>query len=217
MTEKTPVKSSPGCLRKMFVGLGCGCVYPLVILLIIAVISWFTLAEAVSGILKPFSPPEFAGPDQEDFWTLQEKRLTLVENKLESVALNPGEFNALLAGIAFPPAKGFCLQRIRFIPDTVENHGQIFIIGSGFFMRSLIFRLEIRISAAGKPEIGKIQVNSWQVPDSGLFRNKILEYLSAVFSKDRVPEMATLDKTTDRFAISSQSLTLPSILVVKKR
>lgn len=217
MAEKNPVKSSPGCLRKLFVGLGCGCVYPMVILLIIAIISWFTLSEAVNGILTPVNPPEFTGPDQEDFWTLQEKRLTLVENRQTSVSLTPSEFNALLAGISFPPSQGFCLQRIRFISGDAENKGHIYLIGSGFFMRSLIFALEVRISAAGKLELGKIQVNSWLVPDSGYFRSKVIQYLAKIFTNERVAEMAILGESGHNYAIGSDSITLPSILVVKKR
>lgn len=203
-------------MRKLFVGLGCGCVYPLVILLILAVISWYSLADAVSGIINPVELPQFSGPEQEDFWTLQEKRLTLVENHNETVILSPSEFNALLAGINFAPTNGFCLQRIRFLPGEL-NQGQLYLIGSGFFMRSLVFRIGVKVSASGHPEVTQIAVNSWNVPLAGMLRNQVERYLHSIFTSARIPEIDLLVSAGLKFQLDGPTIGLPAALVLKKR
>lgn len=216
MADNSSNKKAPGCLRKFFLGLGCGCLYPSLLLLVIAAISWFSFADAVSGIMSPLKIPNFSGPEQEDFWTLQEKRLTLVENHHEAIELQASEFNAFLAGISFPPTQGFCLQRVRFLPGQF-NQGQLYLIGSGFFMRSLVFRLGIKVPASGKVEVTQLSVNSWLVPESGLLRRKVEDYLAAVFTAERIPELDILASDSTKLALDGQKIVLPAALVLRKK
>ena len=105
-------------MRSILLGIGCGCVYPVAMLVVLLFFGWFFLADPVAEFMAPVTLPEFAGPDQEDFWRLQEKRLDLENIASPTLILKPSEFNAWLNAWQIPPAAGFCLQRARFIPGN---------------------------------------------------------------------------------------------------
>lgn len=211
---KPASKEKPGCAKKMLLGMGCGCIYPLIILIFLGGISWFYLANAFSNLTKPVVLPDFSGPAQENFWTLQEKRLALEESSKKSLALSPSEFNALLSSVSFPPKNGFCLQKLRFIPG--EKKGTLYIIGSGFLMRSLVFTLFVTTNPAGKPIVSKIMINSWVVPENGIFRTKAIEYLHSIFSPSVLPELNLLSVGKASISFSTATVTLSTSIIEKR-
>ncbi|GAB4272538.1 MAG: hypothetical protein Kow0029_11230 [Candidatus Rifleibacteriota bacterium] len=179
-------KQKPGCAKKIVIGLGCGCVYPLVILLFLAGISWYYFAEAVAGIMQPVQLPDFYGPTQEHFWSLQDKRLNHEGHENDMIELTPAEFNAWLAGYSLPPKNGYCLHKIRFKSNA--NGGTFFLIGSGFMLRSLVFSIEVK-QDDGKIEATRISINNWELPKRGFFRKKFEEFLCAFFNETEFPEI----------------------------
>ena len=181
MAEKT-VSRSRGCLRSVFIGVGCGCIYPLAMLTVLLVIGWFFLATPFDLMSNPPQMPDFAGPTQEDFWRLQEKRLDLEDQASSTLILKPSEFNALLNAWQIPPVKGFCLQKARFA--ATDAGGSFYLIGSGFMMRSLVIRVEIA-GIADKFKTGSIFINSWQAPEHGWVRNQVESWLMAIIEADR--------------------------------
>ncbi|MFZ5951316.1 MAG: hypothetical protein ACOYXC_11450 [Candidatus Rifleibacteriota bacterium] len=211
MAQGDKSQTGQGCLRKTFIGFGCGCVYPLFMLIAAGIFAWFFLAEPFSAILQVPELPDFAGPEQEDFWTLQDKRLKQVETQNDIIDLSPSEFNALLARIDLAPAKGFCLQRIRFVPEL--GKGRLYLIGSGFFMRSMIFTLGIN-ATTGKPKIESITVNSWKA--SGFGRDKVEKYLNEIFTPARVPEIEQVISEQFRIDIQPDKISLPAVILQKK-
>lgn len=202
-----------GCAGRLFVGLGCGCVYPLGALLLLSLCAWFFLAEPLNGIMKPINLPEFAGPEQEDFWNLQEKRLAAIESGAKFVSLNNAELNAVLAGFNLVPQEGFCLQRIRF--QAGEGGGRLFLIGSGFFMRSLVFALKIETSQSDSLVIKELAVNSWQVSSSGSAYPVVLNYLARIFNQDSIPQLRELRADPVGLKIAPDQIIVPAKLIVK--
>jgi hypothetical protein len=210
---KIPSEQKPGCFKKLFIGLGCGCLYPTLIFFFIIGISYFYLANAFSEITRPIDIPQFAAPDQETYWTLQEKRLERAEKEKGTVELTPSEANALLSFISLPPINGFCLQRLRFLPG--ENQGSLYIIGSGFFLRSLVFVLELKFKPQGPPEVMQIRINRFKVPARGLVHNLFVDYLKSIFSESRIPALSIIKDSATRMLISPEKILIPDILIRK--
>ncbi|HNX74636.1 MAG TPA: hypothetical protein PLM07_09105 [Candidatus Rifleibacterium sp.] len=196
MADK-PATRRTGCLRSLFIGIGCGCIYPVAMLVLLLVVGWFFLATPVDLMSTPPKMPEFAGPAQEDFWRLQEKRLDIENQASSTLILKPSEFNALLNAWQIPPVKGFCLQKARFV--ATDGGGTFYLIGSGFMMRSLVIRVEIARSA-DRFKAGSISINSWQAPEHGWCRDQVESWLMAIIESDR-------DSLPARFSRGETSMT----------
>lgn len=170
-----------GHLRSALFGIGCGCIYPIAAVLVFAILGWFFLAEPLHLISTSKTLPEFAGPEQEDFWSLQEKRLDLENTASPTLNLTPSEFNAYLAAWQIPPVSGFCLQRTRFVHG--DGSGTFYLVGSGFTLRNLVIQVEVsKVGLLILP--GKIHINSWPVPDIGLVRARIESFLQTLLTVD---------------------------------
>lgn len=170
-----------GHFRSALFGIGCGCVYPIAAALVFVILCWFFLAEPLHLISTPSTLPDFSGPEQEDFWSLQEKRLDLENTASPTLSLTPAEFNAYLSAWQIPPVSGFCLQRTRFVAG--DGRGTFYLIGSGFGMRNVVIQIEIsKVGLRLLP--GKIQINSWPVPLSGWVRTRIDTFLHNLLSID---------------------------------
>ena len=166
---------SNGCLKKAFVGVGCGCVYPFFALLIILAISWYSLANAMTMIAKP-APINYPKPQQKDFWSLDEKLSALKKNSnFQSLNLNESEVNAYLSFFTFKPFGGFCLNKVRFSSENEKI--TINLIGSGYFMKSLIIKIYFN-----KFVVSDVLINSWKIPEKGLIRSKILQEIKTCFT-----------------------------------
>lgn len=155
------------CLKSAMVGIGCGCLFPATFVLIVAIFSFFFLADPFKQLIVSPELPAFAGPEQENFWSLQEKRLDLENSEKPILKLTPAEFNAWLSFLQFPPANGLCVHRCRFL---AENNGTFFLLCSGFFMRNLVIQIEL--DGNEKPGIAAIKINKYALtPSSWLFKH----------------------------------------------
>ena len=163
------------------------------------------LADPVAHFMAPVTLPEFAGPDQEDFWSLQEKRLDLESVASPTLLLKPSEFNAYLNAWQIPPAAGFCLQRARFIPGN--DSGTFYLIGSGYMLRSMVIQVELKKTEKGL-EAGAIRFNRWQVPASGRVRRQCENIIHRILAADK--DGLALDYLSGKatFAFDSESVTL---------
>lgn len=202
MAQETSGKSR-GCMRSILLGIGCGCVYPVAMLVILLFLGWFFLADPVAQFMAPVTLPEFAGPDQEDFWRLQEKRLDLESIATPTLILRPSEFNAWLNAWQIPPAAGFCLQRARFVPGN--DSGTFYLIGSGYTLRSMVIQVELKKTEKGL-EAGAIRFNRWQVPASGWVRRQSENIIRKILSADK--DRLALDYLNGQAAFSFDAETI---------
>ena len=203
-SDKTPDKAAKkGCFKSAIFGIGCGCLYPAATMLILTLVFIFLLAEPLRLIVTTTTLPEFAGPDQESFWSLQQKRLDLETLASPSLELTPSEFNAYLSACQLRPMNGFCLQRIRFAPGAKSGH--FYFIGSGFLLRNLVFQVEaVKTGLQIMP--GKLKINSWLVPDNGFLRGYLIKYLRSL------PE-AGPDSTISRYLAGKSSFDFSESLI----
>ncbi len=143
----SPPAKSPGCL----VGCGCGCVFPLLLAVLGAILFFWVLDPVLAGLRATPSLPEVPRPQREDRWNLADKLrgLTAPEptGAAPSLDLTPGEANALLARWSPVPARGFAMVRASLIPG--QNGAIILLQGSGFSMRSVSFVIEIAADTPG--------------------------------------------------------------------
>lgn len=176
---KVESKKSKGCIKKAFVGIGCGCVYPFFAILIISAISWYSFADAISLISTPVSV-NYQKPEQKDFWSLNEKLSALkVEQNSDELILNSKELNAYLAALSFKPVGGYCLSKVRFYSDKEKIN--ILFLGSGYFMKSLIVNL-----CFNKFVLSDVYINSWKIPEKGLIRSIILNEIKTCLLKNGI-------------------------------
>jgi len=172
-------------------------------LVILLFLGWFFLADPVAEFMAPVTLPEFAGPDQEDFWRLQEKRLDLESIATPTLILRPSEFNAWLNAWQIPPAAGFCLQRARFVPGN--DSGTFYLIGSGYTLRSMVIQVELKKTEKGL-EAGAIRFNRWQVPASGWVRRQSENIIRKILSADK--DRLALDYLNGQAAFSFDAETI---------
>lgn len=197
-----------GCLKSAMVGIGCGCLFPAMFVLIFAVFSFFFLADPFRQLILSPEIPAFAGPEQENFWSLQEKRLDLENAEKPVLKLNPAEFNAWLSFLQFPPANGVCIHRCRFL---AEKNGTFFLLCSGFFMRNLVIQIEL--SSKEKPEIATIKINKYALtPDSFMFKHAQTFIYSLIKSSSFNP-VEEVSSGRAGFSFDGQGITLSGSLI----
>jgi hypothetical protein len=208
-------ENKPGILKKILLGMGCGCVYPLIIGIVLIGVSAFYFANIFSDITKPVKLPEISTPSQSDYWHLQEKQLVASRRTDSFVSLTQAELNAFLSTISLNPYRGFCLHRIRFHANE-NGKIQLFLIGSGFFIRNLVFVLDLSINSESKPEIDSIAINNWKPEKSSFLYRQIRNYLNRWFSEKRLQVITLIDNPDFKIEISSQEIRVPSILISRK-
>ncbi|HAE40932.1 MAG TPA: hypothetical protein DCG57_20215 [Candidatus Riflebacteria bacterium] len=157
------------------------CLHPVVLVIIAAAVAAVVFAAPFRLLITPAALPEFAGPEQEAFWTLQKKLVDLEISETTAVTLTHSEFNAFLSGYQLPPEKGFCLQRLRFSAD--KDGATLYVTGSGFFMRSLIFQLGIS-AAASQMRVNRLQINSLVLDADTIVAKHVLQYLKDLAMKN---------------------------------
>ncbi len=172
-------KEKKCCGNSCLVGLGCGCTYPLAALFLVLIASWFYIADAVEAIITPVSPGVIE-ISQESYWKLQEKRLSGEGEK--NLVLKTDEFNALLSSCSFPPFYGVFVQKLRY---RYEKNPVFLFVGSGWFMRKLLIKVEVLSSAPGEYLPGNIYVNSYKLPATGLIR-KVFSAKVSQFLKENL-------------------------------
>lgn len=195
-----------------FVGAGCGCIYPLFAIIIVFGISWYLFVDTQRLIRKPIDL-NIASSRQEDFWKLQEKRMSMSDaNSTDTIELSPSEFNAYLSSFSFKPYSGFFLDKMQFLPET--NKGTLFLIGSGLFMRSFIITVEL--SFKGKSKVVSVMLNCWKVPENSLVLTKVLNFIFKLYTSNNY-NLTYISKQSAFMKVSKTAVVIPKSLALFKR
>lgn len=149
---------------------GCSCFFVLMFafIAVVAGVGFYYFAPIFSAVRTEINLPEFEGPSEQDFWSLQEKML----NKKASIDsednqekdewdLTPGQFNALLSSIQVPPVSGFCLSRVRH--EYKDKELRYYLIGSGYTVRKLVISFVV-FNNGDNSYPSEIRVNTWKLP-----------------------------------------------------
>jgi len=185
--QKPPVKENPR--RPFFARFLLFWLHPLVLVPLILMVSSLLLVPSLMLIGTPVTLPEFAGPEQEDFWSLQKKMVDVKPNADAVVALSLSEFNAFLSGMQIPPEGGFCLQRLRCLVRKDEI--SLYVIGSGFFMRNLVFQIDFNNTGAPL-QITRVMINSLELSGGHWFAAYVIDYLKKLASINSESSLARI-------------------------
>jgi len=184
--QKSPAVVSPR--RPFFVKFLLFWLHPVVLLMLILLVSSLLLVPPLMLISTPVDLPEFAGPEQEDFWSLQKKMID-VNQSAAPLKLTPSEFNAFLSGCQILPEGGFCLQRLRCLAN--KDLTSLYIIGSGFFMRSLVFQVDLKNTDASLQTM-QVKINSLELPGSHWFASRVIDYLKMQATRNTESSLARI-------------------------
>lgn len=168
-------------------GIGCFCVVLGIIVILALFLGIYFLNPIVTSVRIPLELPSFEGPTEQDFWTLQEKKLNLNDidkNKSNTnLELTHGEFNALLSSIRTIAINTFCLHKVRHTYKNKEL--RYYLIGSGFTLRRFIITFVVANNEKNT-FLTEIKVNNWKVPGNSI---------SERFIKNIINEVAQVDKS----------------------
>lgn len=197
----SPKTASKGCVKAAMVGLGFA--------IIAAIVIFHTLSDPFHQLVRPPQLPDFAGPEQENFWSLQEKRLDLEATEKRQLKLSESEFNAYLSFLEYPPAGGICINRIKFI--IKPECGTFYLLSSGFFMRSLIIRIDL--SRDEVPSIMAVHFNDFTISASSIFFTRALHYLEYLLIHGSFNPVQELKSKNAGFTYDDQGITMTGTLI----
>ncbi|PKL48942.1 MAG: hypothetical protein CVV42_08075 [Candidatus Riflebacteria bacterium HGW-Riflebacteria-2] len=163
--------------------------HPVMFSLLALIVIALLLVSPIKLISTPVTLPDFAGTEQEDFWSLQKKLVDHEPSATASVKLTHAEFNAFLSRYQTPPEGGFCLQRLRCVVDN--NRITLFVTGSGFFMRSLVFQIELK-KTAEQIRVECVKINSLNLAGNNWFAAYVIDYLKKQAVKNAESSVARI-------------------------
>lgn len=196
--------------QSLLFSIGCGCVYPMVFLVIMIPVAFLLMADPVRQIVTTPAAPQISAPGQEHFWSLQEKILDLpqanssAESPKPDLQLSHEEFNAWLSGLQYPPATGLVVHRIRFLHEN--GRGAFYLFCSGFFMRNLIITLQL--DSASAPAVGDLLINSRLAISNSWLNRQVISMLSRIFSGRENDGMNRLIKGQGIWRFDDKTVTL---------
>ncbi len=177
--SQTPAAEKPR--RSFFVRVLLFWLHPLSFAFLLVIVTSLLLVSPIMLISTPVALPDFAGPEQEDFWSLQKKLVDLEPAQAGSVKLSSSEFNALLSGFQLPPEGGFCLQRLRYAADSEKI--TFYVIGSGFLMRSLVFQIDLKRHTE-QIRVERVKINSLDLAGNSWFASYVIRYLARLATRN---------------------------------
>lgn len=168
---------------------GCGCFFVLLIgfIAIIAGAGFYYFNPIVKSVRTEIKLPEFDGPTEQDFWSLQEKILNKKAANNENSEnsewdLTPGQFNAMLSSIQIPPVSGFCLNKVRH--EYKDKELRYYLIGSGYTIKKLV--ISFVIFTDGKESYpSEIRVNTWKLPGDSREEKFVKAIITDVANADK--------------------------------
>ncbi len=163
--------------------------HPVMFSLLVLIVAALLLISPVMLIMTPATLPDFAASEQEDFWSLQKKLVDLEPSAAAAVKLTHSEFNAFLSGFQVPPEGGFCLQRLRCV--VTQNGVTLYVIGSGFFMRSLVFQLDLA-TAEQSMRLVSLRINSLELAGNNWFASYVIDYLKKLAARNAESSVARI-------------------------
>jgi len=185
--SQTPAAEKPR--RSFFVRVLLFWLHPVMFSLLVLVVAALLLISPVMLISTPITLPDFAGPEQEDFWSLQKKLVDLEPAAASSIKLSPSEFNAFLSGFQIPPEGGFCLQRLRCAVN--KDGATLYVIGSGFFVRNLVFQIDLKKSD-DQLQVERLKINSLDLAGDNWFAYYVTDHLKKLATKNTESSVARI-------------------------
>ena len=182
--NKTVKKKESGFVA-LLKGMGCFFVCLFFFIAVVTGVGFYYFVPIIRAVAAEEKLPDFEGPTEHDFWSLQEKTIANGEESQNTnkLSLTSGEYNAMLASIQIPPVSGFCLSKVRHSYKNKEL--RYFLIGSGYTFRKLIISFVV-FKDGTKSYPSEIRVNSWKVPGD-TFKEK---YVRSI-----ITDVADADKT----------------------
>lgn len=168
---------------------GIGCFFFLFSLFIFVstLICIYLFGPTVSAIRLEDKLPDFDGPTEQDFWSLQEKKLELDKQKdgkeFNNITFSQGQFNALLSSVRIPPVSGFYLSKIRH--SYINKELRYYLIGSGYMLRKFVISFVI-FNNQSQSYPSEIKINSLKVEHNSLIERYV---------KNLITECAIADKS----------------------
>ena len=184
MSESSPKKKTvkkESSFIAFIKGMGCFFVCLLMFSALIIGAGLYYFVPIIKAVSVEEKLPDFEGPSEHDFWSLQEKLLG--SQDIGSLKLTNGEYNALLASIRIPPVSGFCLSRVRH--SYKDKELRYYLIGSGYAFKKLVISFVI-FKDGQNSYPSEIRVNSWRVPG---------DTLKDKFLKGIIKDVADTDKS----------------------
>ena len=166
MSESSPKKKTAkkeSSFIAFIKGMGCFFVCLLMFSALIIGAGLYYFVPIIKAVSVEEKLPDFEGPSEHDFWSLQEKLLG--SQDIGSLKLTNGEYNALLASIRIPPVSGFCLSRVRH--SYKDKELRYYLIGSGYAFKKLVISFVI-FKDGQNSYPSEIRVNNWRVPGDTL-------------------------------------------------
>ena len=183
MSESSPKKKTvkkESSFIAFIKGMGCFFVCLLMFSALIIGAGLYYFVPIIKAVSVEEKLPDFEGPSEHDFWSLQEKLLG--SQDIGSLKLTNGEYNALLASIRIPPVSGFCLSRVRH--SYKDKELRYYLIGSGYAFKKLVISFVI-FKDGQNSYPSEIRVNSWRVPGDTLKDKYVKGIINDVADTDK--------------------------------
>jgi hypothetical protein len=181
--NKTVKKKESGFVA-LLKGMGCFFVCLFFFIAVATGAGFYFFVPIIRAVAAEEKLPDFEGPTEHDFWSLQEKTIANGEESqdINKLSLTSGEYNAMLASIQIPPVSGFCLSKVRHSYKNKEL--RYFLIGSGYTFRKLIISFVV-FKDGTKSYPSEIRVNSWKVSGDTLKEKYVKGVIDDVADADK--------------------------------
>ncbi len=166
-------------------GIGCFFFSFISFLTIFILVIFYFITPIISNIRIQQELPNFEGPNEQDFWSLQEKKLgkSFKDNLIDqSFNLTSGEYNAFLSSIRITTTDTFCLLKVRHTFKDKEL--RYYLIGSGYTLKRLVISFVLS-NDGNNTFISEITLNSWKVPGSSLYERYIISIIKDLAKSDK--------------------------------
>ena len=178
------VKKKESGFITLIKGVGCFFVCLFLFSALFAGLGFYFFVPIIRAVAAEEKLPDFEGPTEHDFWSLQEKSISNNDETVDinKLGLSSGEYNALLSSIQIPPVAGFCLNKVRHSYKNKEL--RYFLIGSGYTFRKLVISFVVfKDKETAYPS--EIRVNSWKVPGDTLKEKYVKSVINDIAKADK--------------------------------
>ncbi len=185
MGEELPKnkKKKDGCFISLIKGFGCFLIFLFFFSVLLTGTGYYLFGPIVKAVRTDCALPEFDGPTEHDFWSLQEKQLNKKDGDSDEIIhLTHGEYNALLSSIRIPPVSGVYLYRVRHISN--ESYLRYYLICSGYMLKKLVISFIID-KKQNNPYPAQININSWPVPKDSIYEKQINKIIKNMADSDK--------------------------------
>ncbi len=181
---KSKKTKEDGCFVSLIKGIGCFFFSFIFVSILLVIFGYYFIYPVMVGVSADPKLPEFDGPSEHDFWSLQEKHLNIKDKTNEEIHwdLNHGEFNALLSSIRVPPVSLFCLSKVRH--SYKDKELRYYLIGSGFLLKKFVISFVVANDSKNYFP-SEIRLNNWKVPGDSWYEKKVKNLISDIAIVDK--------------------------------